>query len=188
MRYEEERLLSHELRLLVDVLSELRLPVRGWFVPGSSPHRVRELLGSDVPEEVVDWFGWCGGIEFHPGQTQEDADVVPGYSLIGLQDAVETYKAIEGLYEGDPVLGASWVPILQGRGADFYAVVWGESEGCRVACVVQSEPVEIEFPSLEGMISFFNECYRRTVFFVDESGWVHEDFDRYEQLYDEFFS
>ncbi len=57
-----------------------------------------------------------------------------------------------------------------------------------MACVVQSEPVEIEFPSLEGMISFFNECYRRTVFFVDESGWVHEDFDRYEQLYDEFFS
>ncbi|MFV2199131.1 hypothetical protein [Nocardiopsis sp. LOL_012] len=115
-------MLSREIDLLFDRLNELQVPAYRRLIPGVDASRVKETLGAQIPDPVVTWFGRINGIEFHSGQTQEDADIVPGYSPVGLGEVVEDYK---NLREEDPVLGEFWVPILQGRGGDFYAAVWG---------------------------------------------------------------
>ncbi|RNL82419.1 SMI1/KNR4 family protein [Halostreptopolyspora alba] len=188
-------MLSDELGVLVDKLNDLGHPVVQWFVPGSSPSRVEEFLGSGVPEEVVAWFGWCDGIEFHPGQTMDDIKIIPGYFPISLEEAVgvrDTVEEIIGNADEDDanysVLGEHWIPILDDGGGGSYAAVWGPGQSPSVASVLHEVPTEIEFPSLERMVAFFNECYRRGAFYVEDHGGLGMNPERCDELHSEFFA
>ncbi|WP_145968909.1 hypothetical protein [Streptomyces hyaluromycini] len=156
-------MLLEELDALVARLTDLSRPVVRWLVPGVGPGQVESLLGSPVPDEVSTWFGWCNGVALHDGQTQDDVNLIPGYSPLSLAEAVGQM----GDHEGDSTLGSHWIPLLGGAGGDIYAAVWEPGKSAKVAGVLIGESTEIEFGSVEQMISVFNECYRRGAFFVD---------------------
>ena len=155
--------LLEELDALVARLTELGRPVVQWLVPGVDPGQVEALVGSPVPDEVATWFGWCNGVALHEGQTQDDVNVIPGYSPLSLTEAVGQIAD----HAGDSTLGSHWIPLLGGAGGDIYAAVWGSGKSARVAGVLIGESTEIEFSSIEQMITVFNACYRRGAFFVD---------------------
>lgn len=171
--------LSSELEALVVHLTESARPVVSWLVPGADPGQVEAFMGLHPPEEVLTWFGWCNGVALQQGQVQDDINVIPGYAPLSLKEAVESKE----IYDGDPVLGDNWIPVLAGAGGDIYAAVWQPGQPVRVAGVLVGESTEIEFASLEQMVKVFNECYRRGAFYVDSQLHLAMDSDLYDEVY-----
>lgn len=175
-------MLSREIEILMEKLSALGRPVVEQLVPGSSPSRVTQFLGSDVPDDVKTWFAWCDGVEHRDGQSQDDINIIPGYCPLSLEEAVE----MKSDYGGDPVLADSWVPLLSGGGGDMYAAMWRPGQDPVVAGILVGEETEIEFSSLEQALSFFNECYDIGAFSVDKQGQMTMDPDAYDSLHETF--
>lgn len=173
-------MLATELDELVSHLAELgrtALPL----LPGLSADRVEAGLGYSVPSDVAEWFAWCNGVEVRPGQIQDDVNLIPGYSPVFLDDAVR----MRGDYAGDLELGEHWIPLLAGAGGDIYAAVWKPGASSSVAGVLVGEPTEIEFESIEQMISVFNACFRRHAFMVNIEGRLEMDPELYGEIYEE---
>ena len=174
-------MLLEELDTLVERLTERGRPVVAWLNPGVDADQVADLVGSPVPEEVSAWFGWCNGVALHDGQTQDDVNVIPGYSPLSLAEAVGQM----GDHAGDSSLGTHWIPLLGNAGGDIYAAVWEPGKPARVAGVLTGEATEIEFDSIDQMVSCFNACYLRGAFFVDERRQLSMDPNLYEVVYSE---
>ncbi|WP_416979045.1 hypothetical protein [Streptomyces sp. T028] len=172
-------MLQEELESLVDRLAEMARPVVPWLVPGVEAGQVEAAVGPFPPDEVVSWFGWCNGVEFHDGQTQDEINVIPGYAPVSLREAL----GIRRSYGADPVLGEHWVPVLAGPSGDLYAAVWRPGQPARVAGVLIGESTNIEFASLEQMVRVFNECYRRGAFYVDDQQYLEMDADLCDEVY-----
>ncbi|MFI9006803.1 hypothetical protein ACIGNX_06160 [Actinosynnema sp. NPDC053489] len=172
-------MLLTELESLMERLVALARPVASWLAPGVDVGVVERALGEVPPGEVITWFGWCNGVELHPGQLQDDINIIPGYAPLSLEEAVKFIQ----FHSGDPVLGDHWVPVLGGASGDIYAAVWEPGNNARVAGILLGEQTEIEFSSLEQMISLFNECYRRGAYFVDGQGRLAMNPDLYDEVY-----
>ncbi|MEV4570444.1 SMI1/KNR4 family protein [Nonomuraea sp. NPDC049419] len=162
-------------------LAALKRPIVAALSPGLSSEQVESELGCSVPEDVAIWFGWCNGVAYFAGQTQDDANLIPGYAPLSLSEAVVLRES----YPDDPVLGPDWIPLLGNASGDFYAALWRGSEQPQVAGVLSGEPTEIEFQNIELMISVFSECYFRGAFGVDERGMLTMDPELYEVVHSE---
>ncbi|MFI5972997.1 hypothetical protein [Streptomyces sp. NPDC051452] len=173
-------MLDAELERLGTRLRDLNRPVVSWMVPGVDAERVSAVLGGPVPDSVARWFGWCDGVAVVPGQTQDQVNVIPGYSPVSLEEGVRLRSA----YTGDEVLGEHWVPLLGSAGGDLYAAVWSPGKEAVVAGVLVGEPTEIEFSTVEQMVAVFNNCFDSGAFSVDGQGMLTMSPDLYDQAYD----
>ncbi|WP_411072292.1 hypothetical protein [Streptomyces sp. cmx-4-25] len=169
-----------ELERFVGHLGTLRRPVLEWMTPGVGAERVEAVVGEPVPASVAVWFGWCDGIAVHPGQSQDDVNVIPGYSPLSVEEACR----VKAEYEGDTVLGDHWVPLLGGAGGDLYAAVWSPGGEAEVAGVLVGEPTEREFASVGQMVEVFNHCFAEGAYFVDDRGRWAMDPARYDEMYE----
>lgn len=160
-------------------LSDLGRPIADQLLPGASAPEL-DAAGA-LPMEVRDWFGWRNGVAELPGQTQGDVSLIPGYWPVSLAEAIN----MKGPYEGDPVLGNSWIPLLASGGGDIYAAVWAGDSVPTVAGVLLGEPTEIEFPDIETMLELFLACFDQGAYFVGEGGFLVANPDRYEEIYEE---
>jgi hypothetical protein len=138
----------------------------------------------EVPASVAQWFSWCNGVEIRSGQLQDDVSVIPGYSLVSIEEAVRIMPS----YYGDLVLGERWLPLLATAGGDIYAAVWRLGGEAEVAGVLVGESTEVEFSSIEQMVSVLNACFEREAFLVDGQGRLVMNSDRYEEVYTEVTS
>jgi hypothetical protein len=175
----EIRMLASELERLVAHLRGLNRPVIQFLQPGIDAGEVDAELGLHAPASVADWFRWCNGVAGFRGQIQDDVNVIPGYNPLSIEEAVRMMSS----YAGDPVLGASWVPILGSASADIYAAVWSSDQEARVASVLVGEATEIEFSSIEQMVAVFNGCYEDGVFYIDDQGYLAMNSDLYDEVY-----
>lgn len=173
-------MLTERLTELVAIVRDLDRPVARLLLPGLSRPEVEAFLGPSVPDEVVTWFGWCNGVRSEPGQLQDDVNLIPGYNPLSLAEAAEarTY------YEGDPVLGPQWIPLLGGPSGDLKAAVWEDGGPLRIAGVLIGEPTEIEYESVEQMVDYHIRCYRAGAFSVDDEGYLTMDPDRCDEIYE----
>lgn len=172
-------MLEPELRSLVDHLRALRRPVVNLMRQGVHASALEDSVGENVPPSVAVWFGWCNGVAGHPGQIQDDASIIPGYNPLSIEEAV----AVKTEYEGDPILGRHWIPLLGSAGGDIYAAVWDPGRDARIAGVLTGEPTEIEFSSIEQMVAVFNECYAEGAFFLDGRGMLAMHPEGYGRIY-----
>jgi hypothetical protein len=167
-------MLTDALNQFVDHLGRLNRPAAWWIRPGVAG----DQLPVGAPESVVHWFAWADGIESFEGQLFSDASVIPGYTLVSVEEAARLMPA----YREDPVLRDRWFPLLTTAGADLYAAVWAPGEEAQVVTVVVGEPTEVEFATIERMVDFFNACYDANVFFVDDEQRLVADAGRYREL------
>ena len=170
-------MLTDALEQFVAHLGRLNRPAVWWLRPGVPADR----LPAGVPDSVAQWFGWADGVEGFSGQRFDDAAVIPGYTLVSVEEAARLMPA----YAGDPVLGEHWLPLLTTAGADLYAAVWQPGEEARVAGVMAGEPTEIEFASIDQMVDFFIACFDTGAFSVDDLNRLIADPARYDELYAE---
>ncbi|MBX9399184.1 hypothetical protein K4749_37840 [Streptomyces sp. TRM72054] len=151
----------------------LNRPVVRFRGPGVSASEVEAAFENPVPEDIVTWFGWSNGVEYHPGQVQDDAALVPGYEPLSLPEA----RAVRDSYQiDDPVLGEFFVPLLATGGGDFYAAVYDASlQAPSVAHVMIGGETKLVYESVEGMVNAFCDFYRTGVFFVSDQGILEAD-------------
>jgi hypothetical protein len=93
-------------------VAALRPEVAARLQPGLPGDEVRRRLG-EVPDQVVEWFEWCNGVE--GGETNDDVAVIPSCYPLSLGEAI----GLRPIYEGDEVLSPNWIPLLQGPGSDI---------------------------------------------------------------------
>ena len=172
-------MLASELAELVEQLSRMGRGVVTLLRPGAQAAEVEAAFGRPVPDSVADWFSWCNGVTARAGQIQDDVNIIPGYNLVSVNEAV----AMIPTYSGDDVLGFNWIPLLRSGGGDIYAAVWDSARVARVAGVIVGEPTEIEFSSIEQMVSVFNECFRNGAFYIDPQGMFSMDPELYDETY-----
>ncbi|MFE1290588.1 hypothetical protein [Streptomyces sp. NPDC058751] len=155
----------------------LNRPVVGSRAPGVAAGEVEAVLGGVVPEDVATWFGWSNGVEYRPGQIQDDVFLVPGYEPLSLSEA----RGVRESYElEDAVLGEFWIPLLATGGGDFYAAVFGASlQSPEVAHVMIGGESFIVYKSIEEMVDAFCGFYRGGVFFVSDEGTLEADDERW---------
>lgn len=139
------------LESLQNAVALLGRPVVSALASGISDTDVRAVLGDEVPMAVVDWFGWCNGVVSGDGQRNDDVAIVPGCAPVSLAQALSMRES----YDGDPVLSPEWIPLLAGLSGDMYAAVWSEGKGAQIGGVLIGELTEIEFASIEQMVSCF---------------------------------
>ncbi|MBP5937329.1 SMI1/KNR4 family protein [Streptomyces acidiscabies] len=166
-------MLVRSLERLWAEVENLNRPVAGSRVPGVMESEVEEVLGGAVPEDIVTWFGWSNGVEYLPGQIQDDAFLVPGYEPLSLREA----RAVRESYGIDEaVLGEHWTPLLATGGGDFYAAVHGTSlKDSRVVHVMMGGESLIVYKTVEEMVNAFCGFYRSGVFFVSAQGTLEAD-------------
>ncbi|WP_326551631.1 hypothetical protein [Micromonospora sp. NBC_01813] len=178
MNAEFERLVAH--------LRHLNRPVVSILRPGVDVARFAPSFGvSGLPPSVVEWFGWCNGVERYLGQLQDDVNVIPAYNPLSIDEAIDAIPS----YRGDPVLGEYFLPLLTTAGGDIYAAIWDRSGSeASVAGVLVGESTEIEFSGIDKMMSVFNACFEGGAFFVGDDGRLVMDPEIYEEIYAQVIS
>jgi hypothetical protein len=173
-------MLSQAIERLWEEAERLNRPVVGSRAPGVTASEVEAAFGASVPEDVVTWFGYSNGVEYHPDQIQDDAALVPGYEPLSLSEA----KAVRDSHPiGDPVFGEFFIPLLATGGGDFYAAVYDPSlRTPKVGHVMIGGESGLVYESMESMVNTFCEFYRTGIFFVSDEGILEADDDRWVEV------
>jgi len=175
--------LTDQLAQWREWLVRLGAPVAPVLKAGVSRADIEAVLGTTAPRAVLEWFQWCDGVEYAPGQTVGDSWAVPGFWPVELQNIIEI-KA-DHWDEGSPLLARNWVPLLENGSSDLYAATWsGASEPVVVTIMPEFAPPQVEFQSIEQMVTVFNECFTRSAYYLNEEHQLDVD----EELYDEIYA
>ncbi|MER7333710.1 MULTISPECIES: hypothetical protein [unclassified Micromonospora] len=164
-------------------LETMGAPVAPVLKPGASRAEIDAVLGPDLPHAVLEWFRWCDGVEYTPGQTVGDSWAIPGYWPIELRDVVAT-KALHD-DPTDPLLAHHWVPLLENGSSNLYAAVWTDTTGPVVVSIMpEGGPPQIEFRTVEQMVSVFNACFACSAYYLDDQHRLEVDDALYDEVYD----
>lgn len=176
--------LTDQLAQWREWLNGIGAPVAHVLKPGASPVEIDAVLGPALPYAVLEWFRWCDGVEYTPGQTIGDSWAIPGYWPIELRDVVAT-KAVHD-DPTDPLLTHHWIPLLVNGSSDLYAAVWTDTTEPVVASIMpEAGPAEVEFRTVEQMVSVFNACFARSAYHLDDQHQLDVDDALYDMVYDE---
>ncbi|WP_156313136.1 SMI1/KNR4 family protein [Micromonospora sp. HK10] len=175
--------LTDQLAQWRESLVRLGAPVAPVLKPGRSRPEIEAVLGATAPRAVLEWFLWCDGVEYAPGQTIGDSWAIPGFWPVELQDVTGIRADCHD--EGSPLLAGNWVPLLQNGSSDLYVAAWSDtSEPAVVTIMPEFAPPEVEFQSVEQMVTVFNECFARSAYYLNAERQLDVD----EELYDEIYA
>ncbi|KKK05207.1 hypothetical protein LQ51_15100 [Micromonospora sp. HK10] len=77
------------------------------------------------------------------------------------------------------------MPLLQNGSSDLYVAAWSDtSEPAVVTIMPEFAPPEVEFQSVEQMVTVFNECFARSAYYLNAERQLDVD----EELYDEIYA
>jgi hypothetical protein len=174
--------LSDQLAQWREWLVRLDAPVAPNLKPGVSRADIETVLGATTPRAVLEWFQWCDGVAYAPGQTIGDSWAIPGYWPVELRDVIEI-KALQ--YDEDSLLLAdSWVPLLENGSSDLHVAAWSDASEPRVVTVMpEFGPPSVEFHSVEQMVTVFNECFTRSAYYLNAEHQLDVNDELYDQIY-----
>ncbi|NEA99699.1 hypothetical protein [Streptomyces sp. SID13726] len=171
-------MLEELIRELWGEAERLHLPVVTHGNPGATVEFLEQVFGRPVPSHVATWFSWRDGVAYLPGQTQNDAALVPGYEPLSATESA----AMRRDSPRDPLLLSNFFPLLGTGGGDFYAASYDlETARSHVVSVVVGEDSRVAYGSIEQMVETLVGCYRDGIFFVDEDGVLQADDERWIQ-------
>ncbi|MGH3312407.1 MAG: hypothetical protein ACRDP3_17775 [Streptomyces sp.] len=173
------------MSVVTDLLDEIRSQienlqrtvVQDLEQPGASEERFRSLIG-DAPEAVRDWYLWCDGTRRRAGQSVGDASFIPGYIFPSLEEAAEIRR--NGRDDLDQM--GNWLPLLISASTDLYAAVWDGTHTIGVAGVLEGEETELEYVTIEEMLTVFVSAYSDGAYVVRD-GHLDVDDDRMDDVY-----
>ncbi len=175
-------MLEERIGELWEEAARLALPVVAHRKPGVPADFLERAFDQRIPSEVATWFASCDGVDQYPGQTQNDAALVPGYEPLSVDQSV----AIQREQMSEPLLRPTFFPLIGAGGGDFYAVSYDpETQRSSVVSVVIGEETRIAYRSVDQMVETLVQCYREGIFFVDDDGvlqaddelWIQKEYD-----------
>jgi len=149
--------------------------------PGVKPAVTRHMLstlGLGQSPELDMLYHWRNGT----GATSHalgDLYIFPGYYFLSQADIWVDYAALVEDSRWHP----GWLPVLADGGGDYYAVDL-TAGGTGSVRHFRNYDVEhpVEFDSLTDMVRTLAEGYERSVFFVDDHGYLEMDDSQFEML------
>lgn len=151
--------------------------------PGLRRGEIESLLeerGFPQTQELVALYEWRDGTDTTTGLMLDDLQLVPGFYLLSLEDALTNYDA----FTKSQRWNAYWLPILANGGGDFLTLDTSDRAGTGLIRHFRIEESEhpIEYGSLADMLATFAAAYERGVFFVDGEGYLETDDNAYAAL------
>ncbi|RPF23068.1 hypothetical protein [Myceligenerans xiligouense] len=168
-------MLQENLARLKEVLRSAGRPVVDALLPGIEIDSSRSTRGP-FPDDARVWFAWTSGLRESPVLTVDESSLIPGYYPISLEES-RGYVEAWGANAAHDVGGEHYLPFLGAPNGDNYAFVWSPDGYTGIAGFLVGESVEIEFTSLEQMLSYVLECYAEGAFYVDSAGLLSMNAD-----------
>lgn len=131
-------------------------------------------LGLACPQGLIDLYGLVDGFDTPHDATIGEIAFFPGYYMLSIAEAVETYRAVSTSDGWD----RSWFPVFGSGGGDFYAVICDNSSVDFGAVVgfLRGEPDQIvEFASVDTMVATISNAYSEGAFILI-NGQLKADF------------
>jgi len=169
---------------IVGRLTQLRRAVVHKLQPGLSPDElaVREsTLPFTLSRELEALYRWRNGTRVEEGDLLGEAYFFPGFYLLSLDEAVQTYAERRGSRQWK----AHWLPVFADGGGDFYVVPCGTKkiDATEVIGFIHGEPEQtVEYESLAAMMQTIDACYAGGAFFLDDDDELEVDDDKQREI------
>ena len=150
--------------------------------PGLSSQKIQELF-EEIPlqpnQDLHALYAWRNGSEDSEGITLGELAFFPGFYLMSLEESIQTYLELR---ETD-AWGKSWFPIFASGGGDFYAMnLAPEAQGQIHGVYVYEEEPQVEYRSLESMLTALKNCYEQGIIFRNEQGYLDMDYRKHAEI------
>lgn len=125
------------------------------------------LLPFALTRELEALYQWRNGTLVEEGDLLGQAYLFPGFYLLSLDEAVQTYGERKGSRQWRP----NWFPVFADGGGDFYVVPCAPEklDAAEVIGFIHGEPEQsVEYESLAAMIQTLDACYAQGAFFLDD--------------------
>jgi cell wall assembly regulator SMI1 len=122
-------------------------------------------------EQLLELYAWRNGTR-NSGASLDDVQIFPGFYLLSLDDALANYRA----FVADDRWAMGWLPLFANGGGDFYVLdLSHDSEAPVRHFRIDEREHPVEYHSLGDFINTIAEAFARSVFFVDERGFLEMD-------------
>ena len=150
--------------------------------PGLSSQKIQELF-EEIPlqpnQDLHALYAWRNGSEDSEGITLGELAFFPGFYLMSLEESIQTYLELRETDDWKK----SWFPIFASGGGDFYAMnLAPESQGEIHGVYVYEEEPQVEYRSVESMLTALKNCYEQGIIFRNEQGYLDMDYRKHAEI------
>ncbi len=152
--------------------------------PGLSPGDIAAraaTLPFALTIELEALYQWRNGTLVEEGDLLGQAYLFPGFYLLSLDEAVQTYAERKGSRQWR----RHWFPVFADGGGDFFVVPCAPErrEAAEVIGFIHGEPEQtVEYESLAAMMQTLDACYAQGAFFLDDDGELEVDDDKHREI------
>lgn len=138
--------------------------------PGLTPAYIaaeESKLPFALPRELETMYQWRNGTEVNEGDLLGQAYLFPGFYLLSLDEALQTYSELKGSSQWKK----HWFPIFANGGGDFYVVPCEQNkvDSAEVIGFIHGEPDQtVEYESVTAMLETLAGCYDNGAFYIDD--------------------
>jgi len=156
--------------------------------PGLTPGEIAAraaTLPFALTNEIQALYQWRNGTLVVEGDLLGQVYFFPGFYLLSLDEAVQTYAERKGSRQWRPY----WFPVFADGGGDFYVVPCAPKrrEAAEVIGFIHGEPEQaVEYESLASMMQTLDACYAQRAFFVDDDGELEVDDNKHQKIAHQF--
>ncbi|MFS9038126.1 SMI1/KNR4 family protein [Streptococcus timonensis] len=138
-----------------------------------------EKIPLQLTQDLRALYTWRNGSKDCEGITLGELAFFPGFYLMSLEESIQTYLELR---ETD-AWGKSWFPIFASGGGDFYAMnLAPEAQGQILGFYVFEEESQVEYWSLESMLTALKNCYEQGIIFRNEQGYLDMDYRKHAEI------
>ena len=150
--------------------------------PGLSSQQIQELF-EEIPlqpnQDLRALYTWRNGSKDCEGITLGELAFFPGFYLMSLEESIQTYMELRARDAWDKSL----FPIFASGGGDFYAMnLASEAQGHILGFYVYEEEPQVEYRSLESMLTTLKNCYEQGIIFRNEQAYLDMDYRKHAEI------
>ena len=163
-------------------LQQLDHPCVVHLNPGISSQQIQEQF-KEIPlqpnQDLHALYAWRNGSKDSEEITLGELAFFPGFYLMSLEESIQTYLELSARDAWDK----SWFPIFASGGGDFYALNLSQgAQGQILGFYVFEEKAQVEYRSLESMLTTLKNCYEQGIIFRNEQGYLDMDYRKHAEI------
>ena len=174
--------ISQLLNEIEKSLQQLDYPCVDHLNSGLSSQKTQELF-EEIPlqptQDLCALYTWRNGSKDSEGITLGELAFFSGFYLMSLEESIQTYQELRKT----STWNQCWFPIFASGGGDFYAMnLASEGQGQILGFYVFEEEAQVEYRSLESMLTALKNCYEQGIIFRNEQGYLDMDYRKHAEI------
>jgi hypothetical protein len=147
--------------------------------PGVNADLVRDglaLYGLLTNAQLEALYGWHNGTNSNPGTVLGSMWLLPGFYLLGLDEAIANHTSFKDDSRWDP----QWFPVFADGGGDFYIMDLSPKAAPAIRrFYLEGTEQPLHYESLAALIDTAAAALEAGAIYVDETGFVDVDADAF---------